>query len=224
MEENNYKVYMHICPNGKKYIGITKQEPNKRWKNGVGYSEQKLFYRAIKKYGWQNIEHKILLEKTTKQQAEEKEIELIKKYKSNNPNYGYNIDNGGNTIGSFSQEHCEKISKALTGRKMNRESIEKARLKKIGQPSWNKGKKNIYNNKTLEKMSNNKLDLWKQKKYREKLTKKVLCIETNMVFNSHKEASIWLNGTTKSHIGECCNNKEKSCGKYNGIKLHWEYI
>lgn len=30
----NYKVYMHTLPNGKRYVGITKQEPEKRWLNG----------------------------------------------------------------------------------------------------------------------------------------------------------------------------------------------
>lgn len=27
-------LYMHICPNGKKYVGITIQEPNQRWRDG----------------------------------------------------------------------------------------------------------------------------------------------------------------------------------------------
>ena len=215
---------MHIFPNNKKYIGITKQKPEKRWKYGDGYRTQHLFYRAIKKYGWSNIEHKILFSKLSKEEAEQKEIELIKKFKTNNSNFGYNIDNGGNTIGTFSEEHRKKISKALKGKKKSKEAIEKARLKKIGKVAWNKGKKNIYKKKTLKKMSKNKIDLWKTKKYRDKLTKRILCIETGMIFNSHKEASIWLNGTNKSHIGECCNKKEKSCGKYNGIKLHWTYI
>lgn len=31
-------LYMHICPNGKKYVGITIQEPNQRWRDGKGYS------------------------------------------------------------------------------------------------------------------------------------------------------------------------------------------
>ena len=40
MEENknNYSVYYHYNPaNDKYYIGITKQEPERRWNNGYGY-------------------------------------------------------------------------------------------------------------------------------------------------------------------------------------------
>ena len=40
MENKCYTVYMHICPNGKKYIGITKQKPIKRWGyNGINYKK-----------------------------------------------------------------------------------------------------------------------------------------------------------------------------------------
>ena len=86
MEENCYTVYMHICPNGKKYIGITKLKPNIRWKNGKSYKGCVLFDKAIKKYGWDNMQHLVLYEKLKKEEAEQKEIELIAKYKSNNKN------------------------------------------------------------------------------------------------------------------------------------------
>ena len=58
---NNWTVYMHITPNNKKYIGITSQIPNKRWRNGKGYKKC-LFLNAIKKYGWGNIKHEILFD------------------------------------------------------------------------------------------------------------------------------------------------------------------
>lgn len=42
--EDNYIVYLHRnLLNGKVYVGITKQDVNKRWKNGNGYTKCKKF-------------------------------------------------------------------------------------------------------------------------------------------------------------------------------------
>lgn len=90
-----YTVYMHTLPNGKCYIGLTKQNPVLRWDYGHGYKHNEYFYRAIQKYGWNNIKHEILFTDLTKDEAEEKEIALIAQFKSNKRGYGYNIDAGG---------------------------------------------------------------------------------------------------------------------------------
>ena len=81
--EKNYTVYMHVCPNGKRYIGITRLIPKKRWQNGNGYRKNKYFWRAIQKYGWDNFEHIILFENLTHDDANKREIEYIAKYRSN---------------------------------------------------------------------------------------------------------------------------------------------
>ena len=46
---HNYYVYELIFPNGKRYIRLTGQKPESRWKNGRGYKSQ-LVYKPIKKY------------------------------------------------------------------------------------------------------------------------------------------------------------------------------
>lgn len=74
---NKYLIYIHIFPNRKKYIGVTSQKPNQRWRNGKGYYGSTRIYNAIQKYGWENIEHKILFTGLTKEEAEQKEKELI---------------------------------------------------------------------------------------------------------------------------------------------------
>lgn len=90
-----YKVYKHTTPNGKVYIGITKQSFDRRTQNGKGYSTQRLFWRAIKKYGWNNIKHEIIEDNLTHDEACEREQYYIKIFHSNNPKYGYNISSGG---------------------------------------------------------------------------------------------------------------------------------
>jgi hypothetical protein len=105
-----YTVYMHTTPNGKKYIGITQQHLKERWKNGKGYDTQ-YFGKAVRKYGWENIKHEVLFENLTKEQAEQKEVELIAFYKSNDIRYGYNIENGG-THNTCSEETKRKMSES----------------------------------------------------------------------------------------------------------------
>ena len=64
MNNKNYCVYQHTNKiNGKIYIGITCQKPEKRWgSQGRKYEECPYFWKAIQKYGWENFEHKILFD------------------------------------------------------------------------------------------------------------------------------------------------------------------
>ena len=67
-----------------------------RWQsNGVHYKPCKLFYNAILKYGWDSFEHIILKDGLTKKDAQDLEIDLISKYKTQNPKFGYNLTSGG---------------------------------------------------------------------------------------------------------------------------------
>ena len=86
---NNYKVYIHKFPNGKAYIGITRQEPKIRWGGGNGYVRNEYMHRAIKKYGWENIEHIILFDGLSEEDACEIEKSLIKKYRTNEKEFDY---------------------------------------------------------------------------------------------------------------------------------------
>jgi group I intron endonuclease len=110
-----FTVYKHTTPNGKVYIGITSRKPEYRWNYGKGYKHNEYFYRAINKYGWDNIKHEILFTNLTKEQAEAKEIELIKHYDSTNRFKGYNIKSGGDTC-EASEETRLKMSKAQKGK------------------------------------------------------------------------------------------------------------
>lgn len=91
-----YSVYIHtVKANGKKYIGQTKDNPKNRWgSNGCRYRGT-VFYHAIQKYGWNNIDHEIVATGLTREEADKMEIDLIAKYKTNENKHGYNMTPGG---------------------------------------------------------------------------------------------------------------------------------
>lgn len=108
---NNYSVYMHTTPNQKRYIGITGKDPKKRWNGGSGYYYNREFHKAIKTYGWNNIKHQVLFQNLSKEEAEQKERELIAKYDTTNPNKGFNYTKGGNHQGMTSDATRKLISR-----------------------------------------------------------------------------------------------------------------
>lgn len=93
----SYKVYVHTnLTNGKMYIGITCQNPRKRWDYGHGYEYNGHFWNAIKKYGWHTgFSHEIFADHLTQEEACNMERLLIKEFHTNDPEYGYNMDEGG---------------------------------------------------------------------------------------------------------------------------------
>ena len=131
----NWSVYIHIFPNNKYYIGITSQNVEYRWNRGNGYKSQKLVYAAINKYGWDNITSKILQTGLTKTKAIEYEKFYISKYKSNKPEYGYNLTEGGEGHSGYSPtaEAREKNRISNLGQKRNEAFRERLRQVNLGK-------------------------------------------------------------------------------------------
>lgn len=136
---NNIYIYKHTSPSGKVYIGQTCRKPEHRWDNGKGYKSG-YFANAIKKYGWDNIEHQILFSNLDQLNADIIEEDLIYYYKQIGKSY--NLANGGfvNKGWNQSEESKKKISEANKGKKMSEESKEKIRLSKLGEKNPNYGK------------------------------------------------------------------------------------
>ena len=107
---NNYAVYIHTSPLGKKYVGVTGQSVQKRWLGGRGYFRNEYFTRAINKYGWDNFTHEIVASGLSKEDAERLEKSLIARYRSNCKKYGYNIKDGGDTNGHHAEESKRLMS------------------------------------------------------------------------------------------------------------------
>jgi group I intron endonuclease len=231
----NYKLYVHIAPNGKKYYGITKQRPKKRWDNGKGYRTQ-YFARAINKYGWDNIEHIVLQEGLDEEEAKELEQYMIQWYNTANPNYGYNISLGGES-NNFSEATKKKISEAHKGKVVSEETRKKLseankgrvlseeHRRKIGEA--NKGENNHMYGKHLSEETKRKMRESRKGKYAGKnnnRAKSLICITTNSVFYSVMEAERQCS-VDRTSISRCCKGKLKSAGKLpDGTKLVWRYI
>ena len=112
---DKYTVYKHTAPNGKVYIGQTKKTAFERWKNGKGYTchHHGWFWKAIEKYGWDNITHEILYDNLTKELADFYEQYFIELYKSTDKRYGYNCQTGGSRNYRYSEESKRNISESL---------------------------------------------------------------------------------------------------------------
>lgn len=85
-----YNVYMHIFPNGKKYVGVCKNL-SQRWGScGLPYRNNIKMYKDIMKYGWNNIKHEILLTTSDSFKAKKLETKIIEIFDLTNDKKGYN--------------------------------------------------------------------------------------------------------------------------------------
>lgn len=199
----HFYIYMHKNKiNNKVYIGCTSQDPPElRWKNGNNYKTCTHFNNAISKYGWDNFEHIIIEEGLfTENEASDREDYWINYYDSKNPEKGYNITSGGYKSVSpnactkaleWMQEHPEfGLERVKEMHKWQKEHPEEAYKMRLAN---------------VQKASNAR-------------KRSVVCIETNVVYESASDASRKVEGTTTSKITMCCRGQRLTCGGF-----HWRY-
>ena len=164
-DNNNWSVYIHRnIINNKAYIGITSMAPKERWgRDGVNYTKQanRVFAKAINKYGWDNFEHIIWADNLSEEEAKRWEVRLIALFRTNVCRWkqdacGYNMTDGGEgTVGynppqevrekmrqsrlgkPMSDEIKQKISETTTGKKLSEETKQKISDSKKGVPPSN---------------------------------------------------------------------------------------
>lgn len=120
-EKREYCVYKHTSKiDGRAYVGITRVGAKNRWRNGgIGYKNQKYFWRYIEKYGWDSLEHEVLFDNLTEEEATTMERELIAKWDLTNKNKGFNLDLGGSTNNNFWRGvYCIETDKEYEGTRM----------------------------------------------------------------------------------------------------------
>lgn len=235
----NYIVYKHTTPSGKIYIGITSKQAKYRWgKNGNKYKKNKHFYSAIVKYGWGNIKHEILFENLTKEEACQKEIELIAYYRSNEREFGYNKSIGGEINKGY--HHSEEYKKALSerqkgkhcgkdnpfyGKTHSKEQREKWSKERKGVPLSEERRKKLYgkqigkiqSEETKEKLSKAMKGRNISGSHKTKCCKEVLQYDKDGNFiakyKSAVDAGLKLN-ISNSRISACCRGETKICNGF----------
>lgn len=210
-----YAVYKQTTPSGKVYIGITKCTVEKRWESGSGYKSNKHFYSAIKKYGWDNIKHEIVVTGLNKWQACKVEQSLIKHFGSTNPNRGYNHSIGGEcgSLGVHPSDECIRASiEAHKGKHIDMETRMKISKKLKGKPLSIETRR-----KTSEARKGKKISEHMILAMTQATSKKVLCVETGEVYKSLSEADSQL-GISFKNISNVLRGKSKTAGGY-----HWKH-
>lgn len=209
-DSRRYVVYMHVFPNGKRYVGITGRPVEKRWKRGRNYRNNIYFTRAVEKYGWDNIEHIIVESDLTKQAAEDKERMLIAYFGSNDPKKGYNITSGGECAGKLSIETRKKISEA--------------RKRQFDDPEFRKKMSECHKGITPP---NKGIPMSEEQKKKVSLAKmgceghgkrKILCVETGIVYESLTQASKETGANMGKLVDVCKGHRKTTKG------FHWEYV
>lgn len=215
-----WTVYMYCFPNNKRYIGATCQLLSAR--QGARFQKYKnntLLWSAIQEFGTESIEQTVLCKAYSEEEASEKEKAYISQYRTCDPDYGYNICNGGEGFKKKplsekqKEELCIQLKKASEERLKYPVSLETRRKQSLAKL----GKKRMpMSEETKAKISkaNSRENMSEETRKRRKLSKikKVCATEKSsgieLVFDSVEDTaryfsvqssavSRWISGERK---------------------------
>ena len=239
MEENLNCIYMFTNKvNNKKYIGQT-IDFNRRLQQHLRESKKDSckypLHKAIKKYGIENFDIKILHSNLTKEEMDEKEIFYIQEYKTLDRNYGYNISSGGSYGNPYAGKTKEEMKEIANKKSESRKGIifTEEHKSNISKNSYMKGitkeEHPFYGKHHSEesKEKNRQAHLGKihteeskqkiKKSCEEKFGRKIAQYDKQgnliQIWKSVKEASKQL-GIDQSGIRKCVSGERKSSGGF----------
>ena len=226
--------------NNKKYVGQTIRSFHDRIREyKKGFSNGYL-NNAFNKYGWDNFEFSIIDTATSLKELNEKEIKYIQQYKSNQKEFGYNIESGGgNAIPNT--ETLEKMSRSHIGIKQTNNWVNKRiakagseDAKKYGKSKTEEEKKILSENSTKFWLGKNRNEETKRKisetKKEQGLSdkqKEVLCKKVYKINSFNNELISEFDSTAHASIVEGVNQSTISrwCSKDKIVKnFQWSYI
>lgn len=172
---NAYSVYILTFPDGKKYVGMTRQKDvSRRWHGGCGYKNQQKVKAEIDKFGWSSVEHEIIATCLNLNDASELERSLIKQFSTKDPRFGLNHMGGGQTsehTDEFKRRLSERMkgNKYCVGRKLSESHVEALRASNLGanRPSKNKGR-SIHTEERKRLFSEMAKERWRDPEMRQK--------------------------------------------------------
>lgn len=224
--ENTYKIYKYTSPSGGVYIGQTKHSLKVRGhKDGSAYLvidkntgkyKQEAIAKAIIKYGWDNFKKEVLFENLTLDEANEKEAEMIKYYRSIGK--CYNIADGGNGLIGVNETKIKQYS--LNGELIKeyeslQEATEELGLLKSAEANISaccKGRKHrAYG--YIWRYSDSDLEVKPLKRYRERICQFDLDMNYIATYNSIEEAHK-RTGVGSTSIGNALNGWSKMAGGF----------
>ena len=231
---------------GKIYIGKTVQELCKRLRQHTYSKGNSPLDKAIKKYGLEKFDIEVIAEADTEEELNSLEMFFIEFYGCKIPD-GYNLTDGGEGSAGriISEETRKKLSKSITGKKLKPEviaflaSIPKKNRRKVicietgavfesladaakwagitdsymcklckGEKATGGGYHWRYEDEEYNFVEKNYVQPKKQ----------IICLETQKIFESAKDAAESL-GVSETSIRNACRGESHTSGGY-----HWAYI
>ena len=245
----DYYIYLTTNKiNGKQYIGQHKGKPDDGYLgSGTG------ILRAIAKYGKENFSKEIICFCETREEADQKEKEIIAKYNAVESKQFYNNQEGGKSADGWRsclrwmEEHPEEAKEIYrkNGERLQQwrqehpEEAEEKTIKPLLEGSKKYWETHPEQRAELMKQVNQAKEKWQEAHPEEHKaqvnawreagsianSQKIICITTGKIFNSQSEAGRYYN-IPQSNISKCLRGERVSAGKdpTTGEKLIWKKL
>lgn len=229
---NHWIIYMYIFPNGKRYVGKTKRRLSERQgHNFEGYKRCTALWKAIQKYGIENIQQDILFEDDMSDEyATRLEQICILLFKTNcnrfsSPKFGYNLTDGGEGLSGWypDEERLEILKLQVKEFHKNRIGSHHTDEAKRKMSEAKKGKiKGPLSEETKQKISkaNSRENMSEETRIRRSNSKKKKIVATHkvtkehIIFDSGEDAADYFN-VRSSSVARWCKKQRRPTVNYD---------